>query len=373
MEFKPVDGSFVYSSKAGKVCKVPAGPEDAMKSSLMGMMEKTRMVQFTLWVNKVKLSDRATWVAGTMKKTTLQLDTMTGEKFFAYWGLEKSTVEFLTHSCCLYRDESFRSRPAIEIVKKMQLYLESRTRFAGMTSPYLYPLYGLGELPQSFARLAAVHGGTYMLNTDMGDGPVFGEGKFSLEYGEGAGKAATGIKVNEVVANAKIVIADPSYFPELAVKRGAVVRAIAILSEPVPNTGQPPCGSYQVIFPGQSIGRTNDLYLFCCSDGHKVAPEGKYVCFVSSNVEGPTDGMSAEAVAQRELAAGLSMLKGVVKIFYEMHDMHVPKSDGKEDKVFITESFDPTTHFETAITDVLAVYERIMGEKLVLTDGPPQQ
>ena len=66
----------------------------------------------------------------------------------------------------------------------MQLYLESRTRFAGMTSPYLYPLYGLGELPQSFARLAAVHGGTYMLNTDMGDGPVFGEGKFSLEYGE---------------------------------------------------------------------------------------------------------------------------------------------------------------------------------------------
>ena len=26
----------------------------------------------------------------------------------------------------------------------MQLYLDSMTRFAGMTSPYLYPLYGLG-------------------------------------------------------------------------------------------------------------------------------------------------------------------------------------------------------------------------------------
>ena len=25
------------------------------------------MMQFTLWVNKVKLSDRATWVAGEMK------------------------------------------------------------------------------------------------------------------------------------------------------------------------------------------------------------------------------------------------------------------------------------------------------------------
>ena len=30
-------------------------------------------------------------------------------------------------------------------------------------SPYIYPLYGLGELPQGFARLSAVYGGTYML------------------------------------------------------------------------------------------------------------------------------------------------------------------------------------------------------------------
>ena len=46
MEFKSVDGSFVYSSKAGKVCKVPASPEDCLKSSLMSMMEKTKMTLF---------------------------------------------------------------------------------------------------------------------------------------------------------------------------------------------------------------------------------------------------------------------------------------------------------------------------------------
>ena len=47
-------------------------------------------------------------------------------------------------------------------------------RFPNMTSPYLYPLYGLGELPQAFARLAAVHGGTYMLNRDLDGELVFG-------------------------------------------------------------------------------------------------------------------------------------------------------------------------------------------------------
>ena len=78
MEFKPVDGSFVYSSKAGKVCKVPATPTDAMKSSLMGMMEKTRMAQFTAWIASVNLADQKTWAAGAISKTTLKLDTMTG-------------------------------------------------------------------------------------------------------------------------------------------------------------------------------------------------------------------------------------------------------------------------------------------------------
>lgn len=226
-----------------------------------------------------------------------------------------------------------------------------------MTSPFLYPLYGLGELPQSFARLAAVHGGTYMLNRGADDGPVFGEGKFDLVMG--ADGAACGVKVMDTVANAKVVVADPSYFPSMCTKKGTVVRAIAILSEPVASTNE--AGSYQVIFPGASIGRQNDLYLFCCSAPHKVAPKDKYVVFVSTNVEGPTDGMTPEVVAQRELSQGLTMLTGVVRIFYDMYDLMVPNEDGTKDKCFLTESFDPTTHFETAITDVLAVYERITG------------
>ena len=79
------------------------------------------MVQFTLWVAKVKLSDRETWKAGTITKKALPLDTMTGDKFFAYWGLEKATIEFLTHACCLYRDDSYKSQPAIEVIKRMKV------------------------------------------------------------------------------------------------------------------------------------------------------------------------------------------------------------------------------------------------------------
>ena len=47
---------------------------------LMGMMEKTRMVQLVVWVSKVKLSDRASWKAGAITKTMLPLDTMMGAR-----------------------------------------------------------------------------------------------------------------------------------------------------------------------------------------------------------------------------------------------------------------------------------------------------
>lgn len=33
-------------------------------------------------------------------------------------------------------------------VNKMKLYHESLFRYEGLKSPYLYPRYGLGELPQ---------------------------------------------------------------------------------------------------------------------------------------------------------------------------------------------------------------------------------
>jgi Rab GDP dissociation inhibitor len=39
-----------------------------------------------------------------------------------------------------------------EFVERVQLYYSSLTRYEGGKSPYLYPLYGLGELPQGFAR-----------------------------------------------------------------------------------------------------------------------------------------------------------------------------------------------------------------------------
>src|SRR5690554_4945544 len=47
-------------------------------------------------------------------------------------------------------------------VEAIQLYAYSLERYG--RSPYIYPVYGLGGLPEGFSRLCAINGGTFMLN-----------------------------------------------------------------------------------------------------------------------------------------------------------------------------------------------------------------
>jgi Rab GDP dissociation inhibitor len=58
---------------------------------------------------------------------------------------KKSNQIYIQYVCFSYLE-----KPVLESIKRIKLYSESLARYG--KSPYLYPLYGLGELPQGFAR-----------------------------------------------------------------------------------------------------------------------------------------------------------------------------------------------------------------------------
>lgn len=68
--------------------------------------------------------------------------------YFVSWFRFRLSHGVELKPCAPTRDDSYMMEPALPTVLKIKLYYESVTRFAGVLSPYIYPLYGLGELPQ---------------------------------------------------------------------------------------------------------------------------------------------------------------------------------------------------------------------------------
>ncbi|EER92083.1 hypothetical protein BDA96_01G352300 [Sorghum bicolor] len=335
LNFKAVDGSFVYNN--GKIHKVPATDVEALKSNLMGLFEKRRARKFFIYVQDYEEDD-------PKSHEGLDLTKVTTKEVISKYGLEDDTVDFIGHALALHRDDSYLDEPAIDTVKRMKLYAESLARFQG-GSPYIYPLYGLGELPQAFARLSAVYGGTYMLNKP----------ECKVEFDE-SGKAY-GVTSEGETAKCKKIVCDPSYLPEKVKKVGRVARAICIMKHPIPDTKD--SHSVQIILPKKQLKRKSDMYVFCCSYAHNVAPKGKFIAFVSTEAE--TD------KPEIELKPGIDLLGPVEETFFDIYDRYEPINNPEEDSCFLTNSYDSTTHFETTVKDVLALYNKITGKELDLS------
>eukprot|EP00300_Choanocystis_sp_HF-7_P027185 c32257_g1_i1.p1 GENE.c32257_g1_i1~~c32257_g1_i1.p1 ORF type:complete len:446 (-),score=110.55 c32257_g1_i1:44-1381(-) len=332
IELGQIEGSFVYQS--GNLEKVPANEREALKSNLLGFLEKRRAHKFFSFVGSYNEDDSTTHEG-------LDLRTMKMSKLMEKYSLSESAVDFIGHAIALHRNDKYLDEPALETVKRMQLYFDSITRYG--LSPYIYPLYGLGELPQAFARLSAVYGGTYMLRKPF-------EGIVTDESGR-----VVGVKSEGEVARCKFVVADPSYFPERTEVQGQIVRAICFLSQP-PIKGT---GSAQIIVPAKQVGRDTDIYISYVSHSHNVVPQNKYLAIVAALVE--------TSNPEAELQPGFAILGQIEETFISVSDFRVPKTDGRDDGVFISKSFDQTTHFETTCLDIMDMYKRITGKDLDLS------
>lgn len=172
------------------------------------------------------------------------------------FGLEAGTRDFIGHAMALYQTDSYINEKgaAVEAIQRIHLYGTSVSRYG--KSPYIYPLYGLGELPQGFARLSAIYGGTYMLNTNIDE--------IIYEGSKAVGIKATmhdrgGEEPMKFTTKCKKILADPSYFPGKVQVTGHVLKAICILNHPLAGTDN--SDSCQLIIPQSQVGRKNGMLI----------------------------------------------------------------------------------------------------------------
>ena len=72
------------------------------------------------------------------------MDQITAKALYEEYGLDANTQAFVGHAMALQTDDSYINKPASIIVETIQLYAYSLERYG--TSPYIYPLYGLGGM-----------------------------------------------------------------------------------------------------------------------------------------------------------------------------------------------------------------------------------
>lgn len=245
LEFKQIAGSYVQQGSGPKatVAKVPSDAGEALRSPLMGIFEKRRAKKFLDWVGAYKEDDPATHNGMPMQSITMK-------EVYDKFGLEATTRDFIGHSMALYGTDDYLSKPGVaqEVVNRIRLYVNSMARYG--KSPYIYPLYGLGELPQGFARLSAIYGGTYMLNTHVDEVLYDSSGKVSGIKATMKDREGEDMKFE---TKTSMIVADPSYFPDKVRPSGHLLKAIAILNHPIDKTDN--SDSLQLIIPQSQVGR----------------------------------------------------------------------------------------------------------------------
>lgn len=70
---------------------------------------------------------------------------------------------------------------------------------------------------------------------------------------------------------------------------------------------------------------------------------------------------------ENEIKPGLDLLGHVAQKFVVVSDYFEPSDDGKESQIFISQSYDGTSHFETTCLDVLDIFKRGTGEDFDFT------
>jgi len=319
----------------------------------MGILEKPRFINFAKFIMGWDDDKPETHDGIDPKRHTMG-------QVYQKFNLQETTIDFIGHAVALHINDEYLNKACGPTINKCKLYLNSVLTYGG--SPFIYPIYGLGGLPEGFSRLSAIHRGTYMLNKPV-DGFVFDSD------GKVCGVKSHSEQGAEEIAKCKMVICDPSYAgAHKSTVQGKIIRSICILGEPIPHTKNPqgePAMSCQIILPQKQLKRKSDIYIMMVSHAHSIAAKDKYVAIVSTIVE--TDN------PEKELNPAYALLGKILEKFVDISEIRLPVDDGKQDQVYVSATYDPTSHFEDASNEVLRMWKTITGEDLDLTVLPEEE
>ncbi|XP_074529250.1 rab proteins geranylgeranyltransferase component A 1 [Halichoeres trimaculatus] len=141
-EFKNVTRILTYRN--GQVEQVPCSRADVFASRQLSVVEKRKLMRF---------------LTSCVEETEEQ-QAYNGRPYLEFLRdqqLGENLEHFLLHSIAMVTEDT----PTEEGLASTRHFLRCLGRYGN--TPFLFPVYGLGEIPQCFCRMCAVFGGIYCL------------------------------------------------------------------------------------------------------------------------------------------------------------------------------------------------------------------
>lgn len=249
VSFTSIKGSYLYSNK---LHSVPTNEAQALKSSAISFLQKPRVIRF-FWHVRNYFKDNTIKTKGTTKEE------------LEYFSLNSDSIDFIGHAIALNLDDNYLHQDPKITYSKIMRYISSIVCYEGTESPYIYPLYGLSELCQSFARRSALHGTLFMLNANIKN---IDKSEIRLVDPNGDNHTIT----------ARKIIADPKYFSTSKVAR-KIIRCIMICKREDRT-------SRNIIFLKKQLARKNDIFCVILTSEEMACPVGYEVGIISTVQEG---------------------------------------------------------------------------------------
>uniref|UniRef100_W5NAB1 Rab proteins geranylgeranyltransferase component A n=1 Tax=Lepisosteus oculatus TaxID=7918 RepID=W5NAB1_LEPOC len=144
-EFKNVTRILTYHN--GKVEKVPCSRADVFASKQLTMVEKRMLMKFLTFCMDYEQHP----------EEFLDFKDRSFSEFLQTKKLTDNLQHFVLHSIAMASETDSTA----EGLRATRHFLQCLGRYGN--TPFLFPLYGLGEIPQCFCRMCAVFGGIYCL------------------------------------------------------------------------------------------------------------------------------------------------------------------------------------------------------------------
>ncbi|KAJ2908050.1 hypothetical protein GGI21_003275, partial [Coemansia aciculifera] len=314
VQFKGVEHNYIARDDDA-IERVPDSKGDIFASDSLSLIEKRKLMKLMTSIDDDKLTEEcaddmsfAQFLKTRFKLSGKLLDSV----LYAVARVEK-------------RDElSARAGCA-----RVQKYVRSIGRYGRMA--YLCAMYGGGsEIAQSFCRLCAVSGGTYILSERVG----------SVEKRDDDTGYAVQLSHGRVFA--KHVVLDPSYLPDSEPTDCAVSRAVCILDNPVLGDETTAILSYVV-----DVGVVSVLYT---TQATLAAPSGQSVVYLWTS--GRLSDTRALLLSALNKVCG-SLARPLFTALFETRDMK-PVHDALPGLCY-TAAPDSTLDFDSAVDRALEI------------------